>query len=134
MRIYGLSYGYIGERGDNLDLKEIIKELEQLPRETLVFKNIKGKKQPYLQWSENGKTKSRYVKKDEREDLLKLFEKKNELKKLYNETVDKMLDDYADKDRWNRMMLVNIAKAGFFSSDRTIKQYNDDIWHLTSTE
>ena len=52
----------------------------------------------------------------------------------YIKVKDKMLDDYADKDRWNRMMLVNIAKAGFFSSDRTIKQYNDDIWHLTSTE
>ena len=48
----------------------------------------------------------------------------------YIKVKDKMLKDHADKDRWNRMMLVNIAKAGFFSSDRTIKQYNDDIWHL----
>ena len=52
----------------------------------------------------------------------------------YIKVKDRMLDDYADKDSWNRMMLVNIAKAGFFSSDRTIKQYNDDIWHLKSTE
>ncbi len=37
---------------------------------------------------------------------------------------------YEDRDRWVRMMLVNIAKAGFFSSDRTIRQYNEDIWHL----
>ena len=48
----------------------------------------------------------------------------------YIKVKDKMLDDYADTDRWSRMMLVNIAKAGFFSSDRTIKQYNDDIWKL----
>ena len=37
---------------------------------------------------------------------------------------------YEDRGRWVRMMLVNIAKAGFFSSDRTIRQYNEDIWHL----
>ena len=48
----------------------------------------------------------------------------------YIKVKDKMLSDYADKDRWNQMMLNNIAKAGFFSSDRTIKQYDEDIWHL----
>ena len=37
---------------------------------------------------------------------------------------------YGDEKRWGRMTLANIANAGFFSSDRTIKQYNDDIWHL----
>ena len=48
----------------------------------------------------------------------------------YMKVKDKMLSDYADKDRWDQMMLNNIAKAGFFSSDRTIKQYDEDIWHL----
>ncbi len=48
----------------------------------------------------------------------------------YIKVKDKMLSDYADKDRWDQMMLNNIAKAGFFSSDRTIKQYDEDIWHL----
>ena len=38
--------------------------------------------------------------------------------------------DYEDKKAWAKKMLVNISKAGFFSSDRTIKQYNDEIWHL----
>ncbi|MCR4997001.1 MAG: glycogen/starch/alpha-glucan phosphorylase, partial [Butyrivibrio sp.] len=33
-----------------------------------------------------------------------------------------------DRDRWRQMMLVNIAKSGFFSSDRTIEEYNRDIW------
>lgn len=37
---------------------------------------------------------------------------------------------YLDKYRWSKMCLVNIAKAGYFSSDRTIKEYNRDIWHL----
>ena len=43
---------------------------------------------------------------------------------------DKMFADYEDRNKWKKMMLVNIAKAGFFSSDRTIAEYNRDIWHL----
>ena len=39
--------------------------------------------------------------------------------------------DYEDTRGWAQKMLVNIAKAGFFSSDRTIRQYNEDIWHLS---
>ncbi len=35
-----------------------------------------------------------------------------------------------DREKWAGKMLVNIAKAGFFSSDRTIAQYNEDIWKL----
>lgn len=43
---------------------------------------------------------------------------------------DKAFADYEDRRKWERMMLVNIAKAGFFSSDRTIAEYNKDIWKL----
>ena len=43
---------------------------------------------------------------------------------------DRMFADYMDEEKWKRMMLVNIAKAGFFSSDRTIAEYNRDIWKL----
>ena len=50
--------------------------------------------------------------------------------KDYIATKDGMFDDFADKEQWKKMMLVNIAKAGFFSSDRTIAEYNDDIWKL----
>ena len=49
----------------------------------------------------------------------------------YIETKDRMFVDYEDRAKWKKMMLVNIAKAGFFSSDRTIAEYNRDIWHLT---
>ena len=35
-----------------------------------------------------------------------------------------------DRTGWAQKLLVNIAKAGFFSSDRTIRQYNDEIWHI----
>ena len=48
----------------------------------------------------------------------------------YAAVKDQMLEDYADRKTWAEKMLVNIAKAGFFSSDRTIAQYNTDIWKL----
>ena len=48
----------------------------------------------------------------------------------YIATKDKALADYEDRQKWKKMMLVNIAKAGFFSSDRTIAEYNRDIWKL----
>ena len=48
----------------------------------------------------------------------------------YIEKKDQMLADYENRAKWRRMMLVNIAKAGFFSSDRTIAEYNRDIWKL----
>ncbi|MCR4787319.1 MAG: glycogen/starch/alpha-glucan family phosphorylase [Lachnospiraceae bacterium] len=78
---------------------------------------------------------------------LKVGHKEN-LKRLYNELLnkdwfmtlldledyikvkDKALADYEDRRKWNKMALVNISKAGFFSSDRTIAEYNRDIWHL----
>lgn len=50
--------------------------------------------------------------------------------KAYIAAKEKMLADYEDRMAWAEKMLVNIAKAGFFSSDRAIAQYNEDIWHL----
>ncbi|MDE5908180.1 MAG: glycogen/starch/alpha-glucan family phosphorylase [Lachnospiraceae bacterium] len=81
------------------------------------------------------------------EQVLKTGRKEN-LERLYNELINKdwfmtLLDledyiaakdrafaDYEDRQKWKKMMLVNIAKAGFFSSDRTIAEYNRDIWKL----
>ncbi len=48
----------------------------------------------------------------------------------YIEAKDRAFADYEDRQKWKKMMLVNIAKAGFFSSDRTIAEYNRDIWKL----
>ena len=48
----------------------------------------------------------------------------------YRAKKDEMLADYEDRKAWAKMMLTNISKAGFFSSDRTIEQYNKDIWKL----
>ena len=50
--------------------------------------------------------------------------------KEYITVKEKMLADYEDELAWAEKSLVNIAKAGFFSSDRTIAEYNQDIWHL----
>lgn len=49
----------------------------------------------------------------------------------YIKVKDQAFADYEDREKWKRMMLVNIAKAGFFSSDRTIAEYNRDIWKLS---
>lgn len=48
----------------------------------------------------------------------------------YIRVKDQAFADYENRAKWKRMMLVNIAKAGFFSSDRTIAEYNRDIWKL----
>ena len=78
------------------------------------------------------------------DEMMKVGSKEN-LERLYNEllnkdwfmtfpdfedyckTKEKAYADYEDKKAWAKKMLVNISKAGFFSSDRTIKQYNDEI-------
>ena len=50
--------------------------------------------------------------------------------KEYIKVKEQVLADYEKREAWASKMLVNIAKAGFFSSDRTISQYNEDIWKL----
>lgn len=81
------------------------------------------------------------------EQMLKVGDKEN-LTRLHDELInkdwfmtlldiesyikikDKVFKDYEDRESWNKKVLINISKAGFFSSDRTIAQYNEDIWHL----
>ena len=50
----------------------------------------------------------------------------------YIQVKERMLADYEDRDAWMDKGIVNIAKAGFFSSDRTIAQYEEEVWHLNS--
>ena len=50
--------------------------------------------------------------------------------KDYIKVKDQVFADYEDRNSWAKKMLVNIGESGFFSSDRTIEQYNKDIWHL----
>ena len=42
---------------------------------------------------------------------------------------EKAYSDYKDRKSWAKKMLINISKSGYFSSDRTIAEYNEDIWH-----
>ncbi len=81
-------------------------------------------------------------------DTMMAVGKKENLERLYNEllnkdwfmtlpdfedykaTKERIYSDYEDRMAWAKKMLINISKAGFFSSDRTIAQYNEDIWHL----
>lgn len=50
--------------------------------------------------------------------------------KDYIQTKERVFEEYENTERWKRMSLINTAKAGFFSSDRTINDYNNDIWKL----
>ena len=81
------------------------------------------------------------------DELLEIGQKEN-LERLYHELLNKdwfmtLLDfksyvqekekafrEYEDRESWAKKMLINISKAGFFSSDRTIAQYNDEVWKL----
>lgn len=49
----------------------------------------------------------------------------------YKQSKEKILHDYENEKEWNKKALINIAKAGYFSSDRTIEEYDRDIWQLT---
>ena len=42
----------------------------------------------------------------------------------------RMTETYADREAWNRMSLLNIARSGVFAADRAVAQYADDIWHV----
>ena len=50
----------------------------------------------------------------------------------YVNTHDAMVRDYSNKEKWNRMSFVNTAKSGYFSADRSIREYADNIWHIRS--
>ncbi|HAX53210.1 glycogen/starch/alpha-glucan phosphorylase, partial [Muricomes intestini] len=50
--------------------------------------------------------------------------------KAYTEKKEEILKAYENRSEWAKKMLVNIAKSGYFSSDRAIEEYNRDIWKL----
>ena len=52
----------------------------------------------------------------------------------YKHAQTRVQERYQDKAGWAKMCLINIAKSGFFSSDRTIKQYADEIWNIQPIE
>lgn len=42
----------------------------------------------------------------------------------------RIVEDYQDRQKWLRMAVINTAMSGYFSSDRTIREYNEKIWHI----
>lgn len=114
--------------------------------ETVIARYARGdyRSRDYYEKSEMIKEAVDFIVGDE---LMKIGKKEN-LERLYNEllnkdwfmtfpdmeeyvaTKEKAYADYEDRNAWAKKMVVNIAKAGFFSSDRTIEEYNKDIWHL----
>jgi starch phosphorylase len=48
----------------------------------------------------------------------------------YVKAQEKVNELYQDQKKWLHMSIVNVAKSGFFTTDRTMRQYNEDIWHL----
>ena len=48
----------------------------------------------------------------------------------YKNTFDRMIADYSDRDAWLKKSLMNIANAGYFSADRSIREYAENIWHI----
>ena len=96
------------------------------------------KKNPKIQEALDFITGPQMLKVGEKENLERLSK---ELKKKdwfmtfldlesYIETKDRAMEDYRDREAWAKKMLYNISNAGFFSSDRTIYEYNRDIWKL----
>jgi starch phosphorylase len=52
----------------------------------------------------------------------------------YRACRDRALRAYADRDGWAKKMMINISRSGYFSADRTMMEYNRDIWHLPIAE
>ena len=103
---------------ENTELRNVKRKLDELKRITGLSLHIE------LPETENA------AEHDDDEFLSYTLHQLDALIDSYKETKEKVLEAYADRKEWAKKTLVNIAKAGFFSSDRTIEEYNRDIWHL----
>ena len=125
------------EYGFEKQIAELENQIAKLPAGYVVWKNIKGKKQPYLQWTENGKTTSKYLKKDVRDTVIAQVEKRRELtsrlKSLLAETgtviSDKPLENHISY-RTNvssglalRTMIKNVLGFGKRDCYRTLEKF-----------
>lgn len=116
-------------------IKEIKKELSHLPKGTLTYKHINGKNQPYLQWAENGKCNSIYIKLNDRERILLELEKKRvlerELKYLetYSVKIARILSQkpsLAGKPYIGAFVFEDFRKPGILYVDKT--KFIEDWW------
>ena len=136
--------------GANVEIAELVGEDNIFTfgedSQTVIDRYARGdyKSKDYYEKNENLKRAVDFIVSDE----VKKVGSSENLERLYNEllnkdwfmtfpdfdeyvaTREKAYDAYADRKAWAKKMLVNISKAGFFSSDRTIDQYNKEIWKL----
>ncbi|MBO5610041.1 MAG: hypothetical protein J5929_06725 [Eubacterium sp.] len=130
--------------GIRLHLERAIIELNGLPKGSIVYKTIKGKKQPYLQWREDGKTKSRYIKADEMEMIVYQIDQRKRLLKLYYDEIERLTqkpygflssaDDGYDVGYYDEQELISKKdEKNIYSVDRLIvnsKLYYDKFMRL----
>ncbi|MCR5812015.1 MAG: glycogen/starch/alpha-glucan family phosphorylase [Lachnospiraceae bacterium] len=138
--------------GANVELCESVGEeniyLFGISAEEVISHYERGDYDPSLIYNSNGKVREavdfilspQMLAKGRRENLERLY---NEIRfadrymalldlESYIEVKDRMMRDYEDRMSWNKKALLNIAGAAYFSSDRTIAEYNRDIWKLKS--
>lgn len=99
------------------------------------FADMANISSPNAAYKINNLVKKGYLKKvqseeDKREYHLEVTQKYIDYYNISNTYLKTVMGRIEDRYAWAGKMLVNIANAGFFSSDRTIQQYNEDIWHL----
>ncbi len=75
----------------NIDTKNIAEQLSHLPKGNITYKTIRGARRMYLQWSEGGKKKSKYVRKEDEPTVIELVGKRRELEKILNKSDDKLV-------------------------------------------
>ena len=138
--------------GANVELCESVGEeniyLFGISAEEVISHYERGDYDPSLIYNSNEKVREavdfilspQMLAKGRRENLERLY---NEIRfadrymalldlESYIEVKDRMMRDYEDRMSWNKKALLNIAGAAYFSSDRTIAEYNRDIWQLKS--
>lgn len=75
----------------NIDTKSIAEQLSHLPKGNITYKTIRGARRMYLQWSEGGKKKSKYVRKEDEPTVIELVGKRRELEKILKKSDDRLV-------------------------------------------
>ena len=98
------------KRGEQMDINKRIMELENeiavLPQGTINIKKINGKEQPYLQWTENGKSKSKYIKINEREQIFAGVERRKQLQEELRELKKLDIADISTSTKFETSVVV----------------------------
>ena len=104
-----------------MSIEELLVEMYSLPKGSIVYKTIKGKKQPYLQWREDGKVKSKYIKSEELEKMERDIARRRQVLVLYDKAVKRLVNDR------NRYMLAaeDVYEIGHYIEQELITKKQD---------